>query len=78
MRLFTFTIKARCSRAGSFYAFCINHLKQKERSLVRGRGTSVLYGLNTDTAVLPAKSDSDMILCLQFLSKTLTCILHLS
>ena len=28
--------------------------------------------------VLPAKSDSDVIFCLQLLSKTLTCTLHLS
>ena len=28
--------------------------------------------------VLPTKSDSDVILCLQLLSKTLTCTLHLS
>ena len=26
--------------------------------------------------VLPAKSDSDVVFCLQLLSKTLTCILH--
>ena len=30
------------------------------------------------TTVVPAKSDSDVILCLQLLSKTLTCTLHLS
>ena len=28
--------------------------------------------------VVPTKSDSDVKLCLQLLSKTLTCILHLS
>ena len=28
--------------------------------------------------VLPTKSDSDVIFCLQVLSKTLTCALHLS
>ena len=28
--------------------------------------------------VMPTKSDSDVILCLQLLSKTLTCTLHLS
>ena len=28
--------------------------------------------------VMPNKSDSDVILCLQLLSKTLTCILNLS
>ena len=32
---------------------------------------------NTST-VLPAKSDSDGMFCLQLLSKTLTCTLHLS
>ena len=33
--------------------------------------------LHSPTAV-PTKSDSDVILCLQLLSKALTCILHLS
>ena len=28
--------------------------------------------------VVPTKSDSDVIFCLQLLSKTLTCTLHLS
>ena len=28
--------------------------------------------------VVPTKSDSDVIFCLQFLSKTLTCTLHLT
>ena len=28
--------------------------------------------------VMPTKSDSDVILCLQLLSKTITCTLHLS
>ena len=28
--------------------------------------------------VVPTKSDSDVILCLQLLSKTLTCALHFS
>ena len=30
------------------------------------------------TTVLPAKSDSDVIFCLQVLSKALSCTLHLS
>ena len=30
------------------------------------------------TTVVPAKSDSDVVFCLQLLSKTLTCTLHLS
>ena len=30
------------------------------------------------TTVVPANSDSDVILCLHMLSKTLTCTLHLS
>ena len=30
------------------------------------------------TTVVPNKSDSDVILCLQLLSKTLTCTLHLT
>ena len=33
----------------------------------------VIYGI-----VVPTKSESDEILCLQLLSKTLTCTLHLS
>ena len=33
--------------------------------------------INTCT-VMPTKSDSDVILCLQLLSKTLACTLHLS
>ena len=33
---------------------------------------------NTNATVLPAKSDSDVVFCLQLLSKTLTCTLHLS
>ena len=32
----------------------------------------------SDTTVVPAKSDSDVIFCLQLLSKTLACTLHLS
>ena len=36
----------------------------------------MLQGLQTGTCtVVPTKSDSDVILCLQFLSKILTCIL---
>ena len=35
------------------------------------------YSVRLDT-VLPTKSDSDVILCLRLLSKTLTCTLHLS
>ena len=30
------------------------------------------------TTVLPAKSDSDLVFCLQLLSKTLICTLHLN
>ena len=36
-----------------------------------------VYFYPTVTTVLPAKNDSDMF-CLQLLSKTLTCTLHLS
>ena len=35
------------------------------------------YGTNIHT-VVPTKGDSDLILCLQLLSETLTCILHFS
>ena len=31
-----------------------------------------------NTAVVPTKSDNDVIFCLQLLSKTLACIYHLS
>ena len=37
-----------------------------------------LRGLANRATVVPTKSDSDLILCLQLLSKTLTCTLHLS
>ena len=33
---------------------------------------------SVNSTVVPTKSDSDVILCLQLLSKTLTCTLHLS
>ena len=33
---------------------------------------------NEKRTVLPAKSDSDVVFCLQLFSKTLTCTLHLS
>ena len=33
---------------------------------------------NTISIVVPTKSDSDVLFCLQLLSKTLTCALHLS
>ena len=52
------------------------------------QGVNVVYGAKADTSVLkvraylytvvPTKCDSDIILCLQLLSKTLTCTLHLS
>ena len=34
--------------------------------------------ITKDSTVPPVKSDSDVIFCLQLLSKTLTCTLHLS
>ena len=37
-----------------------------------------LDGIKGDITVMPTKSDSDVVLCLQLLSKTLTCTLHLS
>ena len=36
------------------------------------------FGKSHLGTVVPTKSDSDAILCLQLLSKTLTCTLHLS
>ena len=39
--------------------------------------TVVIFWSHQGTVVL-TKSDSDVILCLQLLSKTLTCTLHLS
>ena len=32
----------------------------------------------SEATVMPAKSDSDVVFCLQLLSKTLTCTLHLN
>ena len=34
--------------------------------------------LHVESIVVPTKSDSDVVFCLQLLSKTLTCSLHLS
>ena len=39
---------------------------------------NILNALIAGITVVPTKSDSDVILCLQLLSKTLTCTLHLS
>ena len=36
-----------------------------------------LLCIYSSSTVLPAKSDSDIVFCLQLLSKTLTCTLHL-
>ena len=38
----------------------------------------VIILVNKQITVVPTKSDSDVIFCLQLLSKTLTCTLHLS
>ena len=46
-----------------------------------GTGTGCLFQFTyceVDATVVPTKSDCDVIFCLQLLSKTLTCILHLS
>ena len=40
--------------------------------------SSTLENSFEEVTVMPAKSDSDIILCLQLLSKTLKCALHLS
>ena len=37
-----------------------------------------LLSIYSRSTVLPAKSDCDIVFCLQLLSKTLTCTLHLS
>ena len=37
-----------------------------------------VMGVIGTPTVLPAKSDRDVVFCLQLLSKTLTCSLHLS
>ena len=42
------------------------------------RGNPDLEWKNLPSTVMPTKSDSDVILCSQLLSKTLTCKLHLS
>ena len=49
--------------------------EQKKKS-VRNFRTFTLKSLSS--TVVPTKSDSDVKLCLQLLSKTLTCTLHLS
>ena len=41
------------------------------------KSLSCVYMFQVRT-VLPAKSDSDVVFCLQLLSKTLTCTLHFS
>ena len=38
----------------------------------------IYFGVSADATIVPAKSDSDVVFCLQLLSKTLTCTLHLS
>ena len=38
---------------------------------------ALIYLPVVSATVLPAKSDSDVIFCLQLLSKTLTCTLHM-
>ena len=38
----------------------------------------IVYKTEGLTTVLPAKSDSDVVFCLQLLRKSLTCTLHLS
>ena len=45
-----------------------------------GRKRILFVSLCSDLycTVLPAKSDSDIMFCLQLLSKTLACTLHLS
>ena len=48
----------------SLYVISIKHLRAGP------------YGMNI-TTVVPTKSDSDVILCSQLLSKTFTCTLHL-
>ena len=40
---------------------------------ISGHGSAI-----SSATVVPTKSDSDVILCLQLLSKTLTCTLHFS
>ena len=42
------------------------------------RMTKTQKGFNIVATVVPTKSDSDVRLCLQLLSKKLTCTLHLS
>ena len=46
--------------------------KEKEKKSLNTRLTC------TNGTVVPTKSDRDVILCLQLLSKILTCTLHLS
>ena len=50
----------------------LNHLKHR----ILGKNKLTLVGCGT--TVVPTKSDSDVIFCLHFLIKTLTCTLHLT
>ena len=50
---------------------CINKVSQLSRNTFEQTGKKLL-------TVVPTKSDSDVILCLQLLSNTLNCTLHLS
>ena len=57
--------------------------KEKMNTIMTEASLKVAYIANNldpdqTTTVVPAKSDSDIIFCLQLLCKTFTCTLHLS
>ena len=64
--------------SAAFYRTCQNgnnvtYARYLERILDRGNGCKEI-----DTTVLSAKSDRDVMFCLQLISETLTCTNHLS
>ena len=57
----------------SFFRYMVTFNSLKQKPLYHEQTVSYETILMNLTTVLPAKSDSDIILCLQLLSKTSTC-----
>ena len=49
----------------------------QDKSTATYERTNCIYQMNSVAQYEPGKSDSDVVFCLQFLCKTLTCTLHL-
>ena len=75
-QLTVFHCFAHCLLPGRAFASLYALLFLEKEAEIGGRefGRRIVL-FSTD---LPGKSDSDIMFCLQLLSKTLTCILHLS